>query len=97
MFGGPIPATEMKKSVDKLLSRWYLGAQRSDQIAARLAYFEAAGLGYEFTERYPDMVRNVTPSQVLGVAKKYFNPNTYTRVAVGKEPGKGATSAAPGR
>jgi zinc protease len=97
MFGGPIPATEVKKSVDKLLSRWYLGAQRSDQIAARLAYFEAAGLGYEFTERYPDMVRKVTPSQVLGVAKKYFDPNTYTRVAVGKEPGKGATSAAPGR
>lgn len=97
VFGGPIPADEMKKSVDKLLSRWYLGAQRSDQIAARLAYFEAAGLGYEFTERYPEMVRQVTPQQVLAAAKKYFDPNTYTRVAVGKEPGKGATSAAPER
>ena len=96
-FTLPIPASVMKKSVDKLLSRWYLGAQRSDQVAGRLAYFEASGLGYEYTERYPDMVRQVTPDQVLAAAKKYFNPNTYTRVAVGKEPGKGATTAAPGR
>ena len=96
-FGAAIPAADVKKSVDKLLSRWYLGAQRSDQIAARLSFFESSGLGYEFTERYPEMVRKVTPDQVLSVAKKYFDPNTYTRVSVGKEPGKGSTSSAPGR
>jgi zinc protease len=98
MFQAPIPEVELKHSTDKLLSRWYLGAQQSDQVAMRLAYFETAGLGYEFADRYPEMMRKVTSSQVSAVAKKYFNPDTWTRVAVGKEPAKtGATSSAPKR
>ncbi len=97
-FGGPIPAADMRGSVDKLLSRWYLGAQRADQVASRLCYFEASGLGYEYVERYPELVRKVTAGEVQRVARKYFDPNTWTRVAVGKEPAKaGATSSAPGR
>ena len=97
LFGKPVSQADLKRSTDKLLSRWYLGAQRSDQVAARLAYFEAAGLGYDYTQKYPDLIRKVTPSQVQTMASKYFNANTWTRVAVGKEsPATGGGSAAPG-
>jgi zinc protease len=97
-FRGALPEAEIKRSTDKLLSRWYLGAQRSDQVAARLSYFESAGLGYEYVDRYPDLVRKVTSREVLEVARKYFKPDTWTRVAVGKEPAKAAaSSSAPSR
>ena len=96
-FRSAPPASEVKGSVDKVLSRWYLGAQQSDQVAGRLCYFEMTGLGYDYADRYPELVKKVGPDQVLSVAKKYFNPNTWTRVAVGKEPSKGAGSpSAPG-
>jgi predicted Zn-dependent peptidase len=97
LFGKPVAQADLKRSTDKLLSRWYLGAQRPDQVAARLAYFEAAGLGYDYPTKYPDLVRKVTPDQVQTMASKYFNSNTWTRVAVGKEsPATGGGAAAPG-
>lgn len=98
MFQAPAPATELQNAVDKLLSRWYLGAQRSDQLAARLAYFEAAGLGVDYVDRYPDLVRKVTADDVVRVARKYFNSGGWTRVAVGKDSADMASpSAAPRR
>ena len=67
-------------------------------MAARLSYFESAGLGYAYVDRYPGLVRKVSSREVLDVARKYFKPDTWTRVAVGKEPAKGAaSSSAPGR
>jgi predicted Zn-dependent peptidase len=97
-FRGPIPQFEVTRAADKLLSGWYLNAQRADQVAGRLCYFETAGLGYDFVERYPELVRQVKPDQVLEVARKYFDPNGWTRVAVGQEPTKAAgSSSAPGR
>ena len=97
-FQGPLSKAELGKTKDTLLSRWYLGAQQSDQVADRLCYFETAGLGYEFADRYPDLVRKVTPDQVLAVAHKYFSPETWTRVAIGREGAKAAaSSAAPGQ
>ena len=97
-FRAALPEAELKRSADKLLSRWYLGAQRSDQVSARLSYFESAGLGYAYVDRYPGLVRKVSSREVLDVARKYFKPDTWTRVAVGKEPAKGAaSSSAPGR
>ena len=97
LFGKPVSNADLKRSTDKLLSRWYLGAQRSDQVCARLAYFEAAGLGYDYPQKYPDLIRKVTPAQVRAMATKYFDANTWTRVAVGKEsPATGGGAAAPG-
>src|SRR6266849_8108842 len=77
LFRGPLADLEVRRSADKLLSRWYLGAQRSDQIAGRLCYFESAGLGYEFADRYPDLVRHATSREVLGVARKYFKADNW--------------------
>jgi zinc protease len=98
MVRGPLSSVDLKRSVDKLLSRYYLGAQENDDVAYRLGYYEAAGLGWEFSDRYPETLRTVTAEQVSAVMKRYLNPATFTRVAVGKEAEKtAATSAAPGR
>jgi zinc protease len=76
---------DMQENVAKMLSRYYLGTQDDASLADRLCYYELSGLGYEFAERYPEMLRKVTPEQVTAAARKYFSPGQYTRVAVGKE------------
>jgi len=97
---GPLTADELKRSVDKMLSAYYLGAQENAAVAFRLGLYESSGLGFGYSEKYPELVRAVTPAQVSDVMKKYLNPGTYTRVAVGKEPAKvgaAGTGAAPGK
>ncbi len=97
----PLTADVLKRSVDKMLSAYYLGAQENAAVASRLAFYEAAGFGWEYSEKYPELIRAVTPAQVSAAMKKYLNPATYTRVAVGKEPEKAAgttgAGAAPGK
>jgi zinc protease len=85
---GPIGAQELRHSIDKMLSRYYLGAEQNADQAYRLAYYEASGLGYEFADRYPQALRSLTVQQVSDAARKYLDPSRYIRVAVGKEPEK---------
>jgi len=98
---GGVPVLELKGIVDKILSRYRLAAQDNLSQAERICYYESAGLGYAYADRYPELLRNVTSAQVSAAAKKYFDPGRYTRVAVGKKPasaesGSGRT-AAPSR
>jgi len=38
-----------------------------------LAFYETAGVGYEFLDRYAAAVKNVTPADVQRVANKYLS------------------------
>jgi predicted Zn-dependent peptidase len=83
---GPLSAAEVKRAVDKAVTRLYLRSQESRQIAQRLAYWETSGLGWEFGESLPEKLRAVTPEQAGAAMKKYLRLDAYTRVAVGKKP-----------
>jgi len=96
---GVTPA-DLQSIVSKTLSRYFLEAQDDASQADRLSYYESSGMGYEFADRYPEMIRKVTPQQVAAVARKYFDSGRYTRVAVGKQEaaaGGKAKPAAPSR
>ena len=80
-----VTQADLQESIAKQLSRYYLGAQDNASVADRLCYNESAGLGYEFADRYPEMLRKVTPEQVTAAARKYLKTGRHTRVAVGKE------------
>ena len=90
-----VTPTALKEVIEKTLSRYFLGGQTNAEQAQRLCYFEMAGLGYEYADRYPEMLRKVTPEEVNTVARKYFDSARYTRAAVGKEEvaAKASTSA----
>ena len=85
----------LKSTVALLLSRYYLGAQDNASQAHRLCFYETAGLGYEFADRYPEALRKITPEEVTAAARKYFGPGRYTRVAVGREDAAAAAKAKP--
>ena len=57
---------------------YVIGSQAMDRRtnarqAWYLAFYETAGVGYEFLERYTAAVKNVTPADVQRVANKYLN------------------------
>ncbi|MGE5175563.1 MAG: M16 family metallopeptidase, partial [Hyphomicrobiales bacterium] len=61
---GPISEADVKTTKDKIVSQYYLGAQTDAEQAARLAFYEMAGLGYQYADRYPDVIRKVTVADV---------------------------------
>jgi predicted Zn-dependent peptidase len=83
---GPITEADLQTSKDKLITRYTLGAEENLALAQRLSYYETAGLGFEYADRYPEMVRKVTVAEAEAMARKYLAPGRFTRVAVGQEP-----------
>jgi zinc protease len=82
----PLKDDDVRRSVDKVLSRYYIGAQENEDIAFRLGFYELSGLGYGYAKTYPEQLRKLTAAEVSRVLKKYLKPDAYTRVAIGKEP-----------
>jgi zinc protease len=95
----PLTDIEVKRSTDKLLSRYYLGAQENEDLAFRYAYYETTGQGYEWAKSYPERLRKLKAGEVQAALRKYLHPDTYTRVAIGKQPEKkvAGSSMAPSR
>ncbi len=79
----PLSKAEVTRAVEKSITRHYLQNQESRQVAQRLAYWEATGLGWQFGETLPDAWRALTTEQVSDAMKKYFRLDAYTRAAVG--------------
>lgn len=49
----------------------------NSKIAGILTSIEYLGLGLDYPNRYPDLIRAVTARDVLRVARKYLNPKEY--------------------
>jgi zinc protease len=93
-----VSASDLQGIIQKTLSRYYLFAQDDASQAERLAFYEMSGLGYEYADRYPEMVRKTTAAEVTAAARKYLASGRYTRVAVGKKEaaaGGAAKASAP--
>jgi zinc protease len=69
------PATEEEVAVARA---YVVGSQAMDRRtnarqAWYLAFYEIAGVGYEFLDRYAEAVRKVSPADVQRVAQKYLS------------------------
>jgi len=53
--------------------------------AALLSYVEFYGLGLDYPQRYPELVKNLAPADIQRVAKKYLHPDKYLLVVVGNQ------------
>ena len=44
-----------------------------------------SGLGYDYYQNYIQTVRNISPEEVLALANKYLNFDSFQKVIVGKK------------
>ena len=78
-----VTAEELEDAKSYLTGSFALGIETNDDIADFLGQVEYLGLGLDYVDRYPELVRKVTAEDVLRVARKYLQPDKLIVVVVG--------------
>lgn len=66
---------ELQDAKDRLKGSFIVALETNKKKASNIGIFEAYGLGYDFLERYTKMIDEVTASDIVKVANKYFTSN----------------------
>jgi len=69
-----ITAEELADSQSNFIGRLPLSLESNSGVANALLNIERYELGLDYYRRYPDLVRAVTPEQVLTAVRKYLDP-----------------------
>jgi len=76
-------AEEMDRAKNWLIGRYQISLQTPGVKAMDMAMNELYGLGYDFSDKYPVKIADVTAEQVRDMARKYFKSQGYVLVVVG--------------
>ena len=77
-----VPDEEIKLAKKSLMGRHIITLQTNSALAFRTSLDELYGLGYDDYLKFTGYIESVTREDILGVANKYFNPESYTMVVV---------------
>jgi len=66
---------ELEKAKNKLIGDYILSISPIKEQSFRLAFFEAIGLGYQYIDEFPKLVRDVTIWDVKRVVRRYLKGN----------------------
>jgi zinc protease len=80
---GGVTAEELETAQLYLTGSFVFHFQRNSQIAEFLLEAEIYGLGFDYLEKYPELIRAVTVEDVSRVTRKYIDPQNLTTVVVG--------------
>lgn len=80
---GGVDAQELETAKLYLTGSFVFRFQRNSQIAEFLIEAEIYGLGFDYLEKYPELIRAVTVEDVARVTRKYIDPQNLTTVVVG--------------
>ncbi|NIT14461.1 MAG: hypothetical protein GTN99_09545, partial [Candidatus Dadabacteria bacterium] len=78
---------ELKRAQNYLVGNFEIGLQQNSSQAARIAFDEIYGQGYDEYTRYSKKIMSVTTGEVLRVAKKYIDLDKYTITVLRPEEG----------
>lgn len=66
---------ELKDAKEKLIGNYVIGLETNLDKASNIGWYETSTRGYEFKEKYEDLINSVTDADIIEVANKYFNDN----------------------
>lgn len=64
---------ELQDAKDKLIGNYILSMETNMEKASTIVWLEASDRGYDFTEKYKDIINSVTVNDIIAVANKYFS------------------------
>jgi zinc protease len=79
----PVSATELDDAKAYVTGTLPLRLESNDGIANTMLDMEFYQLGLDYLQRWPDLVRALTPAQVQAAAQKYLNTEHYALVVAG--------------
>ncbi len=80
LFNDPLSEAALSIAKQKLLGQYALGRQTNHQIAQSYGWYEFLGLGIDYTARFPQLVRAVTPELAHRAARRCFERPFVSRV-----------------
>ena len=66
---------ELIDALEMLLGNYVIGLETNLDKASNLGWYEASTRGYEFKDKYENLINSVTDSDIIEVANKYFTDN----------------------
>ena len=73
--------SELKDAKDRLKGGLIIGLETNIEKASVIGLFETIGLGYDFFDEYIKTINEITASDIVRVANKYFN-NIYVESTI---------------
>ena len=64
---------ELENARNNIMGKWAFSQEDNSHQAATYAHYAAVGLGFDFNERAKELIKSVTPEQIMDCANKYFN------------------------
>ncbi len=66
---------ELQDAKDKLIGQFVIAQETNLEKASTSGWFEVSKRGYEFKDKYPELINSVTETDIIEAANKYFNNN----------------------
>lgn len=79
----PPTASELQDVKDYLTGSFVFGFERNSNLAAYAIRARRFGLGFDFLQRYPDIIRAITAEQVREAAERHLHPDRLVVVSAG--------------
>lgn len=79
----PVTVAELDIAKSYLTGSFVFRFQRNSQIAEFLIEAEVYGLGFDFLEKYPALIRAITIEDITKVTREHIDPENMTTVVVG--------------
>ena len=79
----PPTETELQDVKDYLTGSYVFALERNSNLAAYAIRARRFGLGFDFIERYPDLIKSVTCEQVREMAEKHLHPDRLATISAG--------------
>jgi zinc protease len=76
-------AAELADTVSYLVGQLPLGLETNGGVTAHLLTMERFGLGLDYVERYPEIVRGVTREAMVEAARRYLSADEYVLAVAG--------------
>ncbi len=73
----PVSADELGEAVDFMTGSLALRLETNEGVGATLSDIESFDLGLDYLERYPGIIKGITPDQIVAVVQKYALPERY--------------------
>ncbi|MCX8021941.1 MAG: insulinase family protein, partial [Syntrophorhabdaceae bacterium] len=80
-----VTEVELERAKRYLIGSFPLRLDTQAKLASFLLRIEYHGLGLDYPERYPELIKSVTREDILRVAKKYIKPEQLLIVMVGNK------------
>jgi zinc protease len=80
----PVTREELESAKAYLTGSFVFDFQTNAQIAEFLIDAEVYGLGYDYLEKYPELIRATTVEEIARVTRAYLDPERLTTVVVGR-------------